>query len=426
MHKGAVGAVAAGATVAGIGSTVLRARRHRKIAALGYAVPEIPDVRDPALERLVEALTGSPVTGGNSVTVLRNGCRIFPAMLQAIRSAEHSVDFATYVYWTGSIAEEFVVALVERARAGVEINVLLDAVGAAKMDRALVAALEDAGVTVAWFRPPRWYTTHKLNNRTHRKILVVDGRVGFTGGVGIAEEWTGDCEDPDHWRDTHLRVDGPAVRGLYAGFQENWVEATRAILVGEHLPELPAGRGGVRAHVTRSSASHGSTEAEELFYVAISAARERLWLTSAYFAPRAAFVEALIDAAQRGVDVQVLVNGSKGDKEVVRQAGRRSYTRLLEGGVRVHEYERTMLHAKIMTVDRSWATVGSINMDNRSIALNDELNISIFDDDVTRVLDDHFEQDLADSDEIDLGRWRRRAPLARLKERSSGAARQQL
>ena len=347
-------------------------------------------------------------------------------MLDAIRGAERTVDFATYVYWTGSIAEEFVAALEERAQAGVEVNVLLDAVGAAKMDRALVRRLEDAGVVVAWFRPPRWYSSHKLDNRTHRKVLVVDGQVGFTGGVGIAEEWTGDCEDEDHWRDTHLRVEGPAVRGLYGGFLENWVEATRTILSGPHLPTLAPGSGGVRAHVTRSSASSGSTEAEELFYLAIASARERLWLTSAYFAPRSAFVDALVAAAQRGVDVQVLVNGSSTDKEVVRQAGRRSYTTLLRGGVRLHEYERTMLHAKTMTVDRSWATVGSTNMDNRSLAINDELNISVFDRDTVAELDDQFEVDVRDSREIDLRRWRQRPVLARVKELSSGAVRQEL
>jgi cardiolipin synthase A/B len=421
-----LGPVTAGVAASALGSAAWRARKHRTLAALGYTLPEVPAVGDPRFPRLLEALTASPVTEGNTVRVLTNGCRIFPAMLEQIRSARRSVDFATYVYWTGTIAEDFVVALEERARAGVEVNVLLDAVGAAKMDRALVTRLEEAGVTVAWFRPPRWYSTHKLDNRTHRKILVVDGRVGFTGGVGIAEEWTGDCEDPDHWRDTHLRIEGPAVRGLFGGFQENWVEATRTILAGPHLPDVDGGDGDVRAHVTRSSASHGSTEAEVLFYLAIAAARERLWLTSAYFAPRTAFVEALVDASRRGVDVQVLVNGSKGDKEVVRQAGRRSYQALLEGGVRIHEYERTMLHAKIMTVDGGWATVGSINMDNRSMAINEELNLSVFHEGVTRELDEQFDRDRKDSHELELDSWRRRSPLSRVKEHLGGAARQEL
>ena len=427
MGQRSTGAALGLAAIA-VSASAAKAVQHRRLAAQGYSLAAAPAVTDLEFERLLEALTGSCVTGGNSVTILRNGCRIFPAMLDAIRNAETTIDFATYVYWTGSIAEEFVVALEERARAGVEVNVLLDAVGAAKMDRDLVQRLKDAGAVVVWFRPPRWYTLHKLDNRTHRKILVVDGRVGFTGGVGIAEEWTGDCEDEDHWRDTHLRVEGPAVRGLYGGFLENWVEATRTIMAGTHLPPLmpEAGRGRTRAHVTRSSASSGSTEAEELFYLAIASARERLWLTSAYFAPRSAFVQALVAAAQRGVDVQVLVNGSATDKEVVRQAGRRSYTTLLEGGVRLHEYERTMLHAKTMTVDRSWATIGSTNMDNRSLAINDELNISIFDPEVVTELDEQFEADLRGSREVKLEPWRQRPVSARAKELFAGAIRQEL
>lgn len=410
----------------GIALVALQAAKHRRIAALGYTFPECPEVTDPAFERLLEATVGSPVTGGNVVTVLRNGARIFPAMLDAISGAERTIDFLTYVYWAGSIADDFVVALEERARAGVEVNVLLDAVGAAKMDRSQTARLQEAGATVAWFRPPRWYTLHKLDNRTHRKILVVDGTVGFTGGVGIAEEWTGDCEDMGHWRDTHLRLEGPAVRGLYSGFLENWAEATRAVRAGAHLPDLSPSTDGIRAHVTRSSASPGGTEAELLLHLAASAARSRLWVTSAYFAPPAALIDALIDAAQRGVDVRVLVNGAAGDKEVVRQAGRRSYQRLLDGGVRVFEYQRTMLHAKTITVDRAWATVGSINMDNRSNTINDELNVSVFDESVVGELDTAFANDLADSEEIEPHRWSNRSPVTRLKEMAAGTVRAKL
>lgn len=410
----------------GIALATVQAAKHRRTAGLGYAIPDCPTVTDPAFERVLEALTSSPVTGGNTVTVLRNGCRIFPAMLDAIRSAERTIDFVTYVYWAGSIAEDFVVALEERARAGIEVNVLLDAVGAAKMDRGQAARLQDAGATVAWFRPPRWYTLHKLDNRTHRKVLVVDGEVGFTGGVGIAEEWTGDCEDTDHWRDTHLRLEGPVVRGLYSGFADNWAEATRVVRAGAHLPELKPSADGVRAHVTRSSASPGGTEAELLLHLAATAARSRLWVTSAYFAPPAALLDALVDAAQRGVDVQVLVNGAEGDKDVVRKAGRRSYTRLLDGGVRVHEYRRTMLHAKTITVDRAWCTVGSINMDNRSNSINDELNVSVFDETVVGELDGQFTEDVAHSEEIDAHRWARRPPLTRLEEMAAGAVRAKL
>ena len=196
--------------------------QYHRSASKGFTLEDAPAPGGPDFSRLVEALTVAPLREGNRVTLLRNGSEIFPAMLDAIRAAERTVDFATYVYWTGSIAPEFAGALAERAEAGVEVNVLLDAVGAAKMDRSLVERLERSGATVAWFRPPKWWTLHKLNNRTHRKILVVDGTVGFTGGVGIAEEWTGNCEDPGHWRDTHVRVEGPAVRDLFGGFLDNW------------------------------------------------------------------------------------------------------------------------------------------------------------------------------------------------------------
>src|SRR3712207_6336739 len=215
-------------------------------------------------------------------TTLFRSCEIFPAMLEAIRSAERTINFATYVYWTGSIAPEFAGALAERAEAGVEVNVLLDAVGAARMDHSLAERLERAGARVAWFRPVRWWTLHKLNNRSHRKILVVDGRVGFTGGAGIAEEGTGDCEDPDHWRDTHVRAEGPAVRDLLGGFLGNWAEAPGTILTGRgHLPVLEPYEDGAPAQVTLSSAEKGSTDAEHLFDAAIACARERLWVTRA-------------------------------------------------------------------------------------------------------------------------------------------------
>jgi cardiolipin synthase len=311
--------------------------------------------------------------------------------------------------------------------AGVRVNVLLDAVGAARMDHELVTRMERAGVVVAWFRPPRWYTLHKLNNRSHRKILVVDGRVGFTGGVGIAEEWTGDCQDPGHWRDTHVRVEGPAVRDLLGGFLDNWAEATGTILSGaDHLPVLEPFDDGVPAQVTRSSAEKGSTDAEHLFYTAIACARRRLWVTSAYFAPRSAFVRALCAAVERGVDVRVLVNGPHTDKELVRRAGHRAYEELLACGGRIYEYRRTLLHAKVMTVDGVWATVGSINFDNRSFALNDELNLSTTDPATVALLEDHFRDDLESAEQLRHDTWKARPVAARAVEYASAALRREL
>ena len=418
-------AVAGGLGLAGI--YTFEAAQYHRAAAKGFELRDPPAPGTPDFARLVEALTIAPLRQGNRVTVLRNGCEIFPAMLEAIRSARRTIDFATYVYWTGSIAPEFAEALAERAEAGVEVNVLLDAVGAAKMDRSLVERLERAGATVAWFRPPRWWTLHKLNNRTHRKILVVDGAVGFTGGVGIAEEWTGNCEDPGHWRDTHVRVEGPAARDLLGGFLDLWAEATQSILSGrDHLPDIRGFEDGIQAQVTRSTAEKGSTDAEHLFYAAIACARERIWLTTAYFAPRRAFVDALCDAVRRGVDVRVLTNGPHIDKQVVRQAGRRTYDHMLGCGVRLFEYQRTMLHAKVLIVDANWATIGSMNFDNRSFALNDELNLSLHDRATVAGLEKHFLADVDDAVELGLDTWRARPAAVRARELASAAVRREL
>jgi cardiolipin synthase A/B len=418
-------AVVGGLGLAGV--YAFEAAQYHRTSGKGFELEDPPAPGTPDFARLVEALTIAPLRQGNRVTVLRNGDEIFPAMLEAIRSAEHTINFATYVYWTGSIAPEFAGALAERAEAGVQVNVLLDAVGAAKMDQSLIERLRESGAKVAWFRPPKWYTLHKLNNRTHRKILVVDGRVGFTGGVGIAEEWTGNCEDPGHWRDTHVRVEGPAARDLLGGFLDNWAEATQCILSGpHHLPDVGGFEDGVQVQVTRSTAEKGSTDAEHLFYAAIACARERIWLTTAYFAPRRAFVDALCAAVGRGVEVCVLTNGPYMDKQVVRQAGRLAYEQMLECGMRIFEYQRTMLHAKVMIVDANWVTVGSINFDNRSFALNDELNLSLRDRGLTEELEKHFLADLDDARELELAAWRARPVATRARELASAAVRREL
>jgi cardiolipin synthase len=420
-------------TVLGAGAAALgaayafEAAQYHRTQGRGFRLQDPPKPGGPDFARLIEVLTGAPLRQGNRVTVLRNGRRIFPAMLDAIRAAEETVNFATYVYWTGGIAPQFADALAERARAGVEVNVLLDAVGAARMDRGLVHRLQDAGANVAWFRPAHWYTLHKLNNRTHRKILVVDGAVGFTGGVGIAEEWEGDCEDPGHWRDTHVRVEGPVVRDLLGGFLDSWAEATNTILSGrDHLPSLEGFDDGVPAQVTRSTARKGSTDAEHLYYAAIACARERLWITGAYFAPRLGFTRALCDAVGRGVDVRILTNGPHTDKEIVRRAGHLCYEELLACGGRIFEYQRTMLHAKTVMVDGVWGSVGSINFDNRSFALNDELNLSVSDPATVGLLEEHFLADLDDATELELARWRARALATRARERASALLRREL
>ncbi|MDP8975305.1 MAG: phospholipase D-like domain-containing protein [Actinomycetota bacterium] len=250
----------------------------------------------------------------------------------------------------------------------------------------------------------------------HRRVLVVDGRIGFAGGVGIAEQWTGNAEDPDHWRETHVKVEGPAVRDLLGAFLENWTEATGEILTGRHLPELAGFDHGVPVQVTRSSSSDASTATEQLFFATIVGARESLAITTAYFAPRRAFVDALCQSAERGVDVRVLVNGQPIDKHVVREAGQRSYGRLLEAGVRIFEYQRAMLHAKVLLVDDAWANVGTANMDNRSSSLNEELNLATVGHEMVAELGKHFQEDLDKSEELDIRRWKERPLHKRLSE----------
>jgi len=416
---------AAGAGVAAAGA--LKLAKDREKAARGFELGDPPAPGEPEFGRLLESLTGSPVRTGNRVEILRNGDQIFPSMVKAIRSAQRSIDFSSYIYWTGGpVITDFGDALIERASAGVEVSILLDAVGSAvKIDQGLVERFREAGAQVEWFRPPHWYTLNKVNNRLHRRLLIIDGSVGYTGGTGVGEEWTGDAQDPDHWRETHLRVEGPAVRDLMGGFQENWAETTQRILTGPHLPELSSFEDGIDVQVTRSSATKGSTDIEELFYSAIAGARSRLWITTAFFVPPDAFVEALCASAGRGVDVQILVNGPNIDKEVVRRAGQRSYGRLLAGGVRIFEYQQTMLHAKTLLVDGAWASVGSNNFSNRSLALNSELSFSLSDERIVAELEEHFRDDLRVSKEFDLARWNSRPRRKRAVEGMTALVRDQ-
>jgi cardiolipin synthase len=348
--------------------------------------------------------------------VLRNGREIFPAMLEAIRAAEQTINFATYVYWTGSIAPEFAQALAERAEAGVQVNVLLDAVGAAKMDRRLVALLQRAGAEVAWFRPPKWYTLHKLNNRTHRKILVVDGEVGFTGGAGIADHWTGNAEDPDHWRDTMVEIDGPAARLLEGGFYENFTEAA-----DEVVPELddsgPVRGDAGAAFVVRSSPSGGVNDMKRLFLLGIAAARRSIDITTPYFMPDESSRWSLADAVRRGVRIRLLVEGDKTDAKPVKHASRRYYEELLKLGIEIYEYQPTMMHAKTFVVDDAWSLFGSANFDNRSLELNEELNVAVTSRDLASRLGADFEQDLRVARQLRLEEWRKRSLLNKVRER---------
>ncbi|HUD11519.1 MAG TPA: phospholipase D-like domain-containing protein [Candidatus Saccharimonadia bacterium] len=374
--------------------------------------------------RAVERATGSKFRAGNQCTVLQNGDEIFPAMLQAIRGAKVSVEFLTYVFWRGSVASEFADALSERARAGVDVRLLLDAAGGATIGARTVWLLERAGVRVEWFRPGRFKYIRQLNHRTHRKILIVDGSVAFTGGVGIADEWRGSAQDKKHWRETHCRIVGPAVIDMHRGFADSWLETTGVRL---EIPEPAAHKSDISVHTTIStSGDAGPTDMERLFMAVIKGARHRLWITTAYFVPSEYYVCALVAAAGKGVDVRILTNGNLSNHKLALLAGRASYSRLLDAGVKIYEYQKTVLHAKVMTADRCYATIGSTNLDDRSLVLNDELNVSVTDTGVVGALDLKFLKDLKESKHIRSTHWYQRGWVNQLAERGSSVFRGQL
>lgn len=407
----------AAAGAAWLGWYATESLRHRRDQRIGYEVADPAPPSSPVFRSAAESLTGHVAAEGNRVELLINGDEIFPAILEAVRGARETISLETYVYWRGEISRELAKAVVERARAGVDCRVILDAVGSAKMRPSLVGEMREAGAHVVRFRPPVPHLVGRTTNRTHRRIIVVDGEVGFTGGVGIASEWSGDAEDPDHWRDTHVRVEGPAVRALQGAFGEHWVEATGEALVGPRLlREIEAFDDGCAVQVVRSGSKVGDTNVEILYFLAIASAERSIDLTAAYFVPRPPFVEALCEAADRGVRVRILVPGPHTDKELVRIAGRHVYEQLIDCGVELFEYQPTMLHAKTMVIDECWASIGTVNFDNRSFQLHEELTLCVFGGELPGQLSQVFEHDLTRSERIDGDRWNARGPLQRAAE----------
>ncbi len=370
------------------------------------------------VRRHLEALLGTPATEGNAVTVYRNGDEIFPAMLGAIANAQRSVDLMTYVYWTGDIAQEFADSLSERAMAGVRARVLIDAVGGFKIEDGLVERMQRAGVQVEWFRKPWLKSPFKQNHRCHRKVLVVDETIGFTGGVGIAEEWTGNARNADEWRDTHVRVEGPAVDGIAAGFSQNWAETGQPMFDDHDQFPQHERAGSATIQVVRGSASIGWDDMQTLFHVVIASATERLRLATAYFAPSDDFVDQLLTKVSEGVQVQILLPGPGADKRVCQLASESTYAALVDGGVEVWNFQPSMLHAKIMTVDHTLSVIGSSNFNRRSMNHDEEIALAIVDADVTATLDAHFDDDLERSKPIDLERWRNRSPAQKAMEQA--------
>ena len=381
---------------------------------------------DAQFPRTMGVLLGPAIVPGNRVTPLYNGREIFPAMLAAIRSARRSITFETYIYWSGEIGREFADALAERSRAGVRVHVLLDWVGSSRMDERYLELLTANGVEVERYHPPHWYNLSRLNNRTHRKLLVVDGSVAFTGGVGIADTWLGDAEDPEHWRDTHFRIEGPVVSQVQATFLDNWMKVRGEALHGDaYFPHLER-IGDADAHMFSSSPTAGAESMHLMYMLAITAAERTIDLASAYFVPDELTLRTLRAALARGVRVRIIVPGPFTDAALVQRAGRASWGELLRAGAEIHQFQPTMYHCKVMVVDGRFVSVGSTNFDNRSFSLNDEANLNVYDADLARRETEAFERDLARSRRVTLAEWERRPWTEKLAERTAALLDSQL
>ena len=344
-----------------------------------HEIAPLYSARSPEFRQSAGSLVGPNFLPGNNVTTLVNGDQIFPSMLAAIRSAKQSINFETYVFWDGEIARQFIDALVERARAGVKVSIILDAQGTHKMGLSNLARLKDAGVDVAKYNPLFWPDLRRYNNRTHRKLLIVDGKVGFIGGVGIADEWAGNADSPKHWRDNHYRVTGPVVAQLQGVFMDNWLKVRGRVLHGpEYFPPIAA-TGPYLAQVFKSSPRGGDLDIHLLYLLAIASAQHTLRIENAYFLPDDLTRNELIAAAKRGVKVEIILPGKHIDQKLVRLASKRHWPALIEAGAKIYEYQPSMVHVKLLIVDDVFVSVGSGNFDNRSIRLNDEANLDVWD-----------------------------------------------
>jgi cardiolipin synthase A/B len=356
----------------------------------------------------VAGATGVGFIGGNAIEIYENGDRFYPAMLAAIERAEHSITIEAYIYWEGDIGRQFAEALAAKSRQGLHVKVLLDAIGSSSIGEDILKLLSNAGCEIAWYHPIRWYTLSRYNNRTHRKSLIIDGRVAFTGGAGIADHWLGDAQDPDHWRDTQMRVEGPGVAPLQAAFAQNWLETTGELVNGRAYYPVPEPAGDVDVQVALSSPETGASAVRIMYYLSIICARRSIYIANPYFVPDQVAHDILVDAKKRGVDVKVMVAGRCNDSRLARYNSTRLYGDLLRCGVEIFEYQRTMLHQKVMIVDGTWATVGTTNFDNRSFSHNAENNVCFTDRAAVAHLTRSFGDDLKACERVELKTWRRR------------------
>ena len=391
-----------------------------------HRVERLYDTGSPDYYRSLGVLLGPPVVAGNRIEALQNGEEIFPSMLAAIRGARHTINFESYIYWSGDIGRSFADALAERAKAGVQVRVLLDWLGSQKIDDKLLAEMRDAGVEIFLFHPLAWYDIARVNNRTHRKLLIVDGRIGFTGGVGIADKWQGHAQDADHWRDSHYRAEGPVVAQMQATFIDNWTKVSGKVLHGpDYLPEVPS-LADTRAQMFSSSPDGGAESMQLMYLLVIAAATRSIDLASAYFVPDDLTSDALVAAMKRGVRVRVVLPGPIIDTDLVRRASRSTWGPLLEAGAQIYEYQPTMYHCKVMIVDGLLVSVGSTNFDPRSFRLNDEANLNVYDRAFAARQEKVFQQDIARSRRVTLADWQNRPWHEKLMERAAGLLHTQL
>lgn len=420
-HKGKIVAIALACILLSLVAMLLVINFSSGEKQITQKVPRLYSLEDPQFQRTMGAMLGPQILDGNHFKTLLNGDQIFPSMLEAIRGAQKSVNLETYIYWAGDIGRTFANALSERARAGVPVHVLIDWVGSSKMEPALLEEMRKSGVQIRKFHPLRWYNLGRLNDRTHRKLLVVDGRIGFTGGVGIAPEWTGHAQDPQHWRDSHFRVEGPVVAQMQAVLLDNWTKTTGEVLHGSaYFPPLPALREpSGRAQVFSSSPEGGSESMHLMYLLAITAAQRSIDISNSYFVPDEMTRHALTDALQRGVRVRILTPGNHIDAETVRESSRGLWGELLRLGAQIHEYQPTMFHCKVMVVDGLMVSVGSTNFDDRSFRMNDESNLNIYDAAFAREQTAVFEDDLRHARQVTYAAWQARPWTEKLREKAA-------
>ncbi len=358
--------------------------------------------------------TGVPFFAGNRLEILNNGDRFYPAMLLGIAKAQHSITIEAYIYWAGEIGLRFAHALAAKAASGVSVKILLDAVGSSTIGDEILHILENGRCQLAWYNPVRPYSIGRFNQRTHRKSLIIDGRVAFTGGAGIADHWMGNAQDKDHWRDIQIRMEGPAVSPLQTGFAHNWLQATSELITGaEFYPEFDVPAGTLSVQTILSSPDTGASTARTFYYLSIAAARRTIYIANPYFVPDQGAIDLLVAAKRRGVDVRIMVSGIYNDNWLARQNSVRLYGPLLKAGIQILEYNQTMLHQKTMVVDGVWSTVGTTNFDSRSFAHNEENNVCVCDGELARELEAIFKADVAGCDVISLDAWRNRGFLAK-------------